>query len=168
MDALLLAVGKALYLANAFELKCIELRRLTKLVDAFTSDPVQSLQDAIAGLPSDQMLGRTLFDLGRNPYIGSQRAALEVLNKAREARNFIAHGGVLVGPIDSVTERQAHDVAATLRVAVLDLAAGDNVVSSWLYEIEEKMPAPKSVVSQYLEIVERWVFKDLHSLVDLT
>jgi len=37
-------------------------------------------------------------------------------------------------------------------------AAGDNLVSRWMYEIDQKEPAPTAIQRLYPEWVDRWIF----------
>src|SRR4051794_7307691 len=94
VDAVMLIGGKALYLANAFEYKCQYLLRIRNLTESLQNDPVIALEEAIAALPRDKMLGATLIDLSKgHPFGGKEH--LDRLAKAREARNYIAHQGAI-------------------------------------------------------------------------
>ncbi|MFY1671281.1 hypothetical protein ACN27G_15110 [Plantactinospora sp. WMMB334] len=161
-DALLLAAGKALYLANSFESKCRYILRIMNLVQVIESDPVLTLEQAISGLPQDKMLGATMNDIVTHPIGG---ASADLLHNARRARNLIAHEGTPAAPIWDLSRRSIIEHAARLRAAVADLAAGDNVVSTWCYEIEEKMPAPRDFKAAYPDMVTNWAFGDLDRLI---
>ncbi|MFD5435141.1 hypothetical protein ACFWJ4_23710 [Kitasatospora sp. NPDC127067] len=125
---LFLSAGRALHLANAFESKCKFVLRTGNAVRAFEADPVAALQDSLAALPPDKMLGPTLRDLG-DRLAHSTSWNVDVLDAARAARNFIAHEGSNVGDIHAVHARQILGHAARLRAAVSDLAHGDNIGS---------------------------------------
>jgi hypothetical protein len=43
---------------------------------------------------------------------------------------------------------------------VIDLANGDNIVSAWVYEIDEREPAP-AIVDYYTDLVDDWIFGHL-------
>ena len=163
-DAFLLAADKALHLANAFEVKCKYVLRIFNLVQAIEADPVSSLEQAIATLPKDKMLGGTLQDILRYD-VGDDNAAAELLDKARSARNFIAHEGAAVGAIWSLQTKDVIHHAALLRSAVHDLVAGDNLISAWCYEIEEKEHAPRLFKATYPAMVNDWVFGALDLLL---
>src|SRR4051812_49018736 len=60
MEAVLLACGKSLHLANAFESKCKTLLRLSRLVEGVSNSPGVPVQDTVDGLPPDAMLAKTL------------------------------------------------------------------------------------------------------------
>jgi hypothetical protein len=164
-DALLLAAGKALYLANAFEVKCKSVLKIFNIVEAIETDPVLSLEQAIAKLPKDKMIGGTLQDILRCR-VGDDSATAELLDKARSARNFIAHEGVAVGAIWGLRTKAVIHHANLLRSAVDDLVAGDNVVSAWCYEIEEKEPAPQVFKAAYPAMANDWVFGQLDLLLE--
>jgi hypothetical protein len=94
------------------------------------------------------------------------RAAVnEILGKAREARNFIAHEGMGVGLLTELSAVHLVEHAARLRSAVSDLAVGDNLVSTWCYLIAEREPTP-SIKHHYPEMVDGWVFGELDHLIE--
>lgn len=82
-------------------------------------------------------------DIVIHPVGGSGAANADLLHNARRARNLIAHEGMPAAPIWDLSRKSIIEHAERLRAAVADLTAGDNVVSTWCYEIEEKMPAPR-------------------------
>jgi len=159
VNAALIAAGKALYLANAFESKCRFVLKIAQLDSYLEQHPGTTLPDAIASLSRQKLLGPTIAQLGSFPEVNSDEIVL--LEKARDARNFIAHEGAAFGYVFGVRERQIREHRKKLRVAVSDLAKGDNVVSRWVYEIEEKEPAPVSTAANYPVMVDTWVFLDV-------
>lgn len=163
-EALLLSAGKALYLANSFESKCQYVLRIMNLAQLIQTDPVLSLEQAIAALPQNKMLGATMHDILVHP-VGSGAPNADLLHNARRARNFIAHEGMSTGQIWSLRRKSIIEHVERLRTAVADLAAGDNVVSAWCYEIDEKEPAPHDFKVAYPHIVATWVFGDLDRLI---
>ncbi|WP_035838825.1 hypothetical protein [Kitasatospora azatica] len=166
LDALFMSAGRALYLANAFESKCKYLLRIGNLVEAVGSDPVLGLQDAIAALPADKMLGPTLRALGDH-LSWARTWDTDVLDKAREARNFIAHEGADVGDICFSDRRQILAHASRLRDAVTDLTRGDNIVSLWVFGTEEPHePPPTHLIDAYPAMVDDWVFGHFGDLLN--
>ena len=144
IDEILLAAGKALYLANLFESKCSDVLRTAHLVDLIRDDPVVALEQASALLPSDKMLGKTLQELFTRTDINVSQEHITLLEKAREARNYIAHqGSSAIGELSGYGVQRKLDALRKLRVKVIDLAKGDNIVSKWIYQIEEpREPLP--------------------------
>jgi hypothetical protein len=159
VDVALLAAGKALYLANAFESKCQYVLRIAKLASFLEVHGNAGLDDALASLARDKFLHPTLEALKRFPVVRQEEVG--ILDRARDGRNFIAHEGGALGYAFDVTRSQVDDHLEKLRVAVVDLARGDNIVSRWVYEIEEKEPAPFQMVHSYPAMVEGWVFGDV-------
>ena len=88
------------------------------------------------------MLGKTIQGILAHDDIGDRAAVTAVLEKAREARNFIAHEGMAVGLMAGLRAIHLSEHVARLRSAISDLAVGDNLVSTWCFEISEKEPAP--------------------------
>jgi hypothetical protein len=158
LDHFLLAAGKSLYLSNGFEAKCSYLLRLMKISKHYveTNDVDATLQ--LAGTLSNSMLGASLCGLRSFPAFDATDIAR--LNKAREARNFIAHKGADIG---CLTVRGKHIVEniKKLREEVTNLTDGDNLVSRWIYEIEETEPAPHGICQDYPCWVDRWVFRSI-------
>ncbi|WP_106976724.1 hypothetical protein [Streptomyces sp. NRRL B-24484] len=166
LGGLFMSAGRALHLANSFESKCKYLLRIGNLVEAFEADPVLALQDAITTLPADKMLGPTLRDLG-NRLSHARSWDIDVLDKAREARNFIAHEGANVGDICYADARRILAQVSRLRDAVTDLAQGDNIVSLWVFGTDEpREPAPTHLIDAYPEMVDKWVFGHFGELLD--
>jgi hypothetical protein len=44
------------------------------------------------------------------------------------------------------------------------MAAGDNLVSRWVYEIEEKEPAPTRIQREYQAVWRDWLFARIDKL----
>jgi hypothetical protein len=155
LDLFFTAAGKSLYLANAFESKCSSLLHTMKFVEHYvqTKDAEASL--TLIQALSDTMLGASIAGLKNFPHISAPDIAR--LHKGREARNLIAHEGALIGGI-SVAGKHIIKAFGRLRTAVTDLADADNLLSTWLYEIEEKQHAGE-MVRNYPVWVERWIFR---------
>ena len=158
VDSALLAAGKALHLANAFESKCKFVLRIAKLDSYCELRPDATLPDAIASLSRDKLLAPTIAELKLFPPVSAKEVI--ALEKAREARNFIAHEGALFGSIWNARERSVLEHLTKLRAAVAELAHGDDVVSRWVYEIEEKEVPSKQLLANYAELVDAWIFGD--------
>ncbi|MGH9426304.1 MAG: hypothetical protein ACRD2L_08380 [Terriglobia bacterium] len=101
--AALMAAGKALYLANAFESKCRFVLHIAQLELHIETNPGATLPDAIASLSKEKLLGPTVAKLRLFPEVTSEDVAL--LEKARDARNFIAHDGAAFGYMFHVREK---------------------------------------------------------------
>ncbi|MGW1505727.1 hypothetical protein ACWCQW_45925 [Streptomyces mirabilis] len=166
LDALFLSAGRALHLANAFESKCQYVLRMANLAEAAQADPVLSLQEMINAVPPDKMLGGTQRDLA-NTSLGSRASDFDALDGARKARNFIAHEGASVGSMSAVRQGEILKHAARLRVAVTDLALGDNVVSQWCFHLDEPNDSlPRMLIDAYPTMVDGWVFGHFGGLLD--
>lgn len=160
LGVFLSAAGKALYVANSFESKCKSVLYLAQLSCHLedTGDLDASLR--LLKARKRTMLGYTIGNLKAFPIL--QEGDVSTLETAKEARNFIAHEGADVGPLFSVTAEKLRRQLQQLRLQVRLLSAGDNLVSSWLYEIEEKIPAPARIRDKYPGLIEGWVFGHEH------
>ena len=144
LDDFFLAVGKALYLATSFEAKCRSVLLFTRLVDHIEQEHNLDAALTLTNQMKARMLGGTIRELKGSPHFAG--ANLEAVDKGRESRNFIAHEAADLGyPLCYASSDNIAKRLAKLRVAVSVLAAGDNVVSRWLYEIEEKHPAGNAI-----------------------
>jgi hypothetical protein len=106
-------------------------------------------------LAKDKLLGQTIAVLKNFPPVSADDVA--ALEKARDARNFIAHEGAYFGPLHA-KRKSILEHLGKLRGAVAKLAKGDDVVSRWVYEIEEKEVPSRALMSNYVELVDQWVF----------
>ena len=69
VNAALLAAGKALYLANAFESKCRFVLHTAQLVSYLEAQPGDYLPDDIVSLSKDKVLGPTIKELSLFPVV---------------------------------------------------------------------------------------------------
>jgi hypothetical protein len=175
----LAAVGRALYIAAQFEDKCKYLLRVGGLAEMATGDPVTTLDDLIARLPEDPQLARTLKKLKRVGPVSAADAA--ILRAAREARNFIAHEAALFDihqhPSGTLREtgggRWVYDLSRLrahleeLTGNVQRLARGDNLVSTWCFDLAEgrDLSRPYDLMEAYEAVVERWVLEPVRDLL---
>jgi hypothetical protein len=162
VDATLLAAGRALHLANMFESKYYFVLQIARLDSYFKNNPKACLTDgvdAVAALSRRKVLGPAITDLTGFPDVNPEQAA--ALDSARVGRNFIAHEGAAFGHVWSAGRASIVGHLAKLRKAVENLAEGDNVVSGWVYEIEEKEPAPRHFPAIYPTLVDQWVFEHI-------
>lgn len=91
---------------------------------------------------------------------------MNVLDRARSARNFIAHEGADVGSVWARPDVILRHVVK-LRAAVADLVAGDNVVSEWVYGLEEPhQSVPRDLIEAYPAMIDDWVFSHFGGLLD--
>lgn len=156
LDKLFLAVGKSLYLASAFEGKCQWVLRIVKLATHFenTNDPSSTME--LAKVMKDGLLGATLKGMQVFPDFNVKDIA--VLERAREARNYIAHESTKVGSLSSASRNFIEERLERLREELEVLVVGDNLVSAWLYEINEKEAAPRGIQNNYRNWAFNWVF----------
>jgi hypothetical protein len=155
-DEFFLVIGRALYIATGFEMKCRYILRLWRLLEEVreTGDFSASLE-LVAKLKG-RTLGRTID--GLRGVEGVKPEDIPVLERARDARNFIAHESADVGRLYMLSPRKMEQRLGELRAQLDALAPGDDLVSRWVYEIEEKEPAPRWLMPDYASLMQRWVF----------
>jgi hypothetical protein len=160
IDAVLLSAGKALHIANEFERKCacvLDIARLVGHLQEHQGETLMDAVDALTAVSKRKMLGGLLSELQQFPPLMNPDE-VAVLNDARNGRNFIAHEGAAVGRLWNVKAARLIEHLSKLRQAVNSLAEGDNLVSRWVYEIEEKELAPWGISKVYPQLVHDWVF----------
>ena len=154
IEEFLLAVGKCLYLASAFEEKCKCVLRAAKIATTYEEHDDDAAAMVLAKAMRDKLLAPTIADLKAF----FQVEDIAVLERAKDARNFIAHESANIGPLHHASAPHIHQRLARLRTELEALAAGDNLVSAWVYEIEEKEPAPQGIKAAYPDWIRNWVF----------
>ncbi|MEH0936767.1 hypothetical protein [Micromonospora psammae] len=161
--AALLAVGRALYLANTFEAKCKAAFRVRLILDAIASHGDQWAEPAAAAADADATLARAITTFNR----GDGEQLLRVLHRARDARNYIAHEGGNFNGLFFTSEDHLLDKLLRLRAEVHCLALGDDLVSQLIHEIHRKTdsgrgldPGQRRTMPDYAGTVDRWVFGD--------
>jgi hypothetical protein len=158
IDAYLLALGKAVYLASNFEHKCRWILRLIKLGTRWESDGDVDTFMEFAHALKDRVLGPTLVEI--RAFENLSDAEVSILEKGKDGRNFIAHEAGALGLLSLISSQQLSRSIEKLREQLEAVISADNMVSRWVYEIEEKEPAPKSIQREYPEWVREWVFAD--------
>jgi hypothetical protein len=54
-----------------------------------------------------------------------------------------------------------------LRIEVANLAAGDNLISTWLYQVTERAAyTPRHLIDAYPEMIDRWVFGPVLAILE--
>jgi hypothetical protein len=162
LDEFFLAVGRALYLSNAFEAKCRHVLRLAKIADKYRQTRDLDATDEFMLAVKDPMLAKAIEQLSAFFTIGA--ADCELLEKARDARNLIAHEGATVGDLTRASARTIFAQSDQLRLQVKAMTVGDNLISRWIYEIENKEPAPVGIQQEYPQMVDKWIFSRLDEL----
>lgn len=158
LDRFFLSAGKALYLAGEFESKCQQFLNIVKIATNFKNTKNASACMELARALKDKLLGPALKELKGFPNFTSLEIA--ILERAKDARNFIAHESTNIGLLSFATASIINERIERLRTALSALASGDNLISAWMYEVSEKEPAPHGIQTQYPEWVFRWVFGD--------
>lgn len=166
-DNVLLTLGRAIYAASQFEGKCQYVLRIIKLVDTMhpdkSADPVMGLEEAITSLPRDQVLARALQQLAAQ--MPAKKSEAELLQAAKQARNFIAHEGASFG-LHPPAGQQLVEHLDKLHDAVRDLAAGDNLISLWALGIDEpRATKPSPFIAAYEDALVRWILGPVWDLL---
>jgi hypothetical protein len=158
LDEFCLSVGRALCLASNFESKCRHIYWLMSLVDGVQAgndfDGASALVETLK--IDSKPLQRVIDVLGNRGTTLADDA--DTLMNAKNSRNFIAHKAAEIGPVSSASGRHLVKMASALYPHVVNVAAGDNLVSSWLYEISEREPAPRGIRETYRSKVVEWIY----------
>jgi len=156
------AVGKALCVANNFEEKCNHILRVHKITDAIREGESDDEVREIATSFEAKRLYRAIQALDKSDDVSEEK--VDLLNSARESRNYIAHEGALMGEVSLLDAEYIFERVQELAPHVEKIAKGDNLVSAWSYEVSEREPAPRRFRATYVERVVDWTFGDLIEL----
>ncbi len=152
----MLVLGKSLYLACEFERKCQYVLRVLNIVAmSHDTDDTEAIF-ASAAAAKDRTLGKTLEGMAKISAVTSDE--IDGLSKARNARNYIAHDSGKIGQLHTLRAEHIAEAFTALRLAVIDLAHGDNIISVWQFEIQEKEVAPEWMTQTYEARTLNWVF----------
>lgn len=154
------ALGKALTLAQSFEGKCNHYLRVIKVTDAIKNEAAHEEIREIATDYRSRTIGRTLGD-GIKDAPEVCESDVKILSDAKDSRNAIAHGDQHISEVHSVWPGKVYDCVLWMVPHVRKLARGDDLVSSWTYQVTENEPAPRGIQRKYEETVLTWVFGDL-------
>ena len=159
LNEYLLCLGKAVSLASLFEGKCQYILRLRYLAYYIETGKDIDAAFELGRLMKDKLLHRTLGDLKEFPDF--KQKDIDILDRSREARNSIIHECAKIGL--GTRPKMVQEQFELLKKEVKFFIPGDNLISRWIYEIEEKEGAPKSIVEAYPLLVEKWIFGSFES-----
>ena len=156
VDALMLAFGKSLHLACEFERKCQYVFRILNLGEMLKVTGDAKATFAAAAVAKDRLLAKTIGGIAQ--ISAAPPEEIDGLTKARCARNYIAHESGKIGSFHGLRTKHIAEAFAALRPRVIDLAKGDNIISIWNFEIQEKQHAPEWMTETYEARVLNWLF----------
>lgn len=162
LDAFLLALGKALCLANNFEAKCAHYLQVIAVTDALREGKSHEEACKLGRKAYDQNLATALRGIHASGDISD--SDFELLQRARESRNYIAHQGTDIGELHGASDQRILRNLASLYPHVVNVAKGENLASRWAFEVCEREPAPRAFVEGYVEMATTWVFGEAFSV----
>lgn len=150
-------LGRALYLANSFEVKCGHILQAERIAAKFGESGDADAAVQLVAAMKNPMLADLFKELNKLYPITPENT--ETLDKARAARNFVAHEGGRIGPLVDTSAKAIQEQIDALRPHIRDLAAGDNLVSLWEWGLQEiGDPPPYGYFRHYPAAIESWVF----------
>ena len=105
VESLMLTFGKTLHLASEFERKCQYVLRVFNLDEIFKAADDCEAAFAAAAAAKDALLAQTIAGMKKISHVTTNE--VELLTKARLARNYIVHESGKIGP-NSPIAREAH------------------------------------------------------------
>lgn len=156
LDQFFLTAGKSLYLASSFESKCQWILFIMKITEHFERKRDTTASMKLAKTLKNKLLGPTLNELKEFPDFTYDD--ITKLERAKNARNFIVHESTNIGPLSSTPTVVIREKLNQLRNELNALIPGDNLVSSWIYEITEKEPSPSGIKAEYPTMISEWIF----------
>ena len=168
VEQYLSSVGRAMYLCRNFETNFKTALVWLDLATAHKAGKLPLSKEALMKSYADkflsQMLGHSVRRLKEEFH--PSEYTLETLNTAKDSRNVIVHdatSAIMNAKVDAIK-----NAAIMLHKHVVNVAEGDNIVSAWHYEIQNKKQPTNKMTTSYIDDVVEWVFKplgsDLHPL----
>ena len=154
-DGYLLSIGRALLLAQSFEETCKRVFMWSNVAKHIRDNRIEDIEGLEIREFMDRFLGVVLKDLGTVVHIPTSEQ--ETLRQAKDARNYIAHQVTHPCMRCDRTGEAILVELASVKDNVLKLAQGHNVIACWLYEMEERKPAPPTLKHIYPAEALDWV-----------
>lgn len=163
-DCYLASVGRSLLLAQSFEQNCKFVCLIWDLGDAFESKTISDVEQLpdYSALLLKRFLGTVIQRFGSRYPI--KREQYEILERAREARNYIAHEAG-TPCLYYNTHEPIIEALPQLRTNITALAEGDNLVSGWSYMIQEKNFPPAGIRQSYVHEITSYILEPLEDYV---
>ncbi len=150
------SVARALTIAQHFERACRYVLSVSE-VDLLEGDKLGD-SDVVRDLFTSMCrhhLGKMVWRM-KHPALGFREEELEILEKGREARNYIAHESASDIEVYVETDAELLERLNVYSNHVRLLIAADNEVSAWEYEICERQSRP-GYYERYPKIAFDWV-----------
>jgi hypothetical protein len=155
------AVGRSLLLAQSFEQNCKYVLLIWDLGRAFKDGKLSDVDE----LPdySSVLLKRFLGEMISrfDKAYGLKPEQFDVLKKARDARNYIAHEAATPCLFSHESDKAIAQGLPQFRENVEALAVGDNLVAGWSYMIQENELPPSHIAQRYRRQMTSWVLEPL-------
>lgn len=164
-ERFLSSVGRALLVAQFFE---DMLKRTLLWWDVASQAPSLPLEEFKSSVTErirnpeaymERVLKRAIEQLVRRHGIGE--AKVDLLEKAREARNYIAHDAAVLNLSVPLDGAESPSDLSTYLQHVHVLVRAYNLLSVWAYEFEEREAAPQSMIEMYPHGLEAWILSPL-------
>ena len=163
VEQYLSTVGRAMYLCRNFETNFKTAIVWLDLATAHKAGKLPLSKETLIKSYADkflsQMLGHSVRRLKEEFH--PSEYTLETLNTAKDSRNVIVHDAT--SAIINAKPETIKKAATMLHEHVVKVAVGDNIVSAWHYEIQNKKQPTQKMTESYVENVVEWVFKPLPS-----
>lgn len=163
VEQYLSSVGRAMYLCRNFETNFKTALVWLDLATAHKAGKLPLSKEALMKSYADkflsQMLGHSVRRLKEEFH--PSEYTLDTLNTAKDSRNVIVHDAT--SAIMNAKVETIKSSAIMLHKHVVNVAEGDNIVSAWHYEIQNKKQPTNKMTTSYIDDVVEWVFKPLES-----
>jgi hypothetical protein len=153
-DAHYAAIGRALVFATRFDAGC---KTLNIMISVKNKKALLNTEDDI------QSFVNRLFKLHLAEHIktiaGDKKKLKTILDKARLARNEIAHEITLGFDrcIDNLPKKAVQNMMKRLKKLIRSLAEGDRAISLISSIVTHECPPNPKFISEYPQLIEKWV-----------
>lgn len=154
--------GKALFLCQRFEDNCKYIMKMGRISNALSQKKFTAFEQSHMSYVdklSALLLGPAM-NAFKNEFRGKfSDEIFEKLNSARDSRNFICHELLKDLNLYNYVNKPNFEIdQKQLKLHVENIAKGDHIVSTWIYEYQEGAPAMIGEV-EYVNKVLLWIRK---------
>lgn len=160
---LLESVGRAMCVAQNFEHNCkyvlmiVEMGRHAQDTSYTKSSEMWSHSERLY----KRALARSIMDASEKFQISPKELA--ILSRAKDSRNYLAHNAALHFAVLPSLEMTA--LLKEYCEHVQELAAGDNLVATWSFSIQEKQATPNRSTMTYTQDIGAWILSPIENVL---
>ena len=159
-NSIFLIMGKGLRLCQNLEVNIKHIISIVKIEEGIKSGEIKEMFDKKWNNVVDQIekyfLNNNIQQLNKTGMLSNE--VIEKLENGRKARNRIIHDSIMIlsGSIHKgrIQDKELEEYLKEIE----NVAKADNIVSGWIWQINEKIP-PCKTEKQYIKEINDWINK---------